>query len=162
MSGGQPMLTIVRHPGGLGWLRVELRCELCQGRLSIFTAWLAFPPIYAGKSTTGRWLHKRCLDGSVASVFGTAGVPLMRADSVFQRLAASMSDTNTSPVVVGEKMRCQREELQKAIQKACLHGPLQGWLYLRWENGKDQHSLRILAEFLPLKHACETRAVQRG
>lgn len=38
-------------------------------------------------------------------------------------------------------MNRQREELQKAIQKARQHGPLQGRIYLRGENANHQHSL---------------------
>jgi hypothetical protein len=92
MTQGATMLTIVRHPGGL---QVELRCAVCAQRLTLTTAWFAFPPIDAGKNTTGRWLHRQCLDTRVKALFGTPAVTLMRADVVFERLAASLSDTNT-------------------------------------------------------------------
>jgi hypothetical protein len=102
-------MTIVRQSGGL---TVELRCAVCAQRLSLTTGWFAFPPVDADNNTTGRWLHRRCLDTHVKALFGTAAVTLIRADAVFECMAASLSDTHTSPVMVrgasGEVAYAQR------------------------------------------------------
>jgi hypothetical protein len=75
------MLNTVRHSGGLA---VELRYAVWAQRLTLMTAWLAFSPIDAGQKTTGRWLHRRCLDIRVKALFGTAALTLMRARDEFE------------------------------------------------------------------------------
>jgi hypothetical protein len=69
--------------------RLEWCCTLCQQQCRLDQLWLAFPP---GEHVEGRWIHRGCLDGRVADLFGTARVVLMRGIDALQRLAESLAE----------------------------------------------------------------------
>jgi hypothetical protein len=60
-----------------------LCCQLCQKPFtSLETAWLMSPPT----GGEGRWVHKRCVDGSAAAAFGLDTFRLRRGDFVLKSL----------------------------------------------------------------------------
>jgi hypothetical protein len=79
-------------------VNLRLLCGVCFAPLSGKDRWLAF--VRPGKDNRAvplspMWLHRGCLNGSVRRLMGTDAVTLWRASDVLQRLAESLTITET-------------------------------------------------------------------
>lgn len=70
-------------------LRVQLLCCVCRERLTSTTAWLVFPT--DGERAEGRWVHRGCLNGRVATLFGAASCTLLRGSDALVHLAQNLT-----------------------------------------------------------------------
>jgi hypothetical protein len=73
---------------GSGDIRPCLFCVVCGGRLRLESAWLAFPAVHdRQRQSSGKWIHRGCLNGNARQVFGVQRVTLWRAIELLKRLA---------------------------------------------------------------------------
>jgi hypothetical protein len=93
---GCAVVRVINHPSAF-----ELRwcCKICHERCSLESLWLAFAPGNAVEAQEAQWVHRSCVEGRVAAVFGSKRITLMRGYEALKQLATSLHDVTTDPAM---------------------------------------------------------------